>query len=79
MIQLSSVRRLVDVLDVEECDEDGEVGNCELLYYNNIVVPCNNLVGVVVDLSFVLEHIFQAASSLVAIVCRLTEDLRERM
>ena len=31
MIQLSSVRRLVDVLDVEECDEDGEVGNCELL------------------------------------------------
>lgn len=29
MIQLSSVRRLVDVLDVEECDEDGEVGNYE--------------------------------------------------
>ena len=27
MIQLSSVRRLVDVLDVEECDETGEVGN----------------------------------------------------
>ena len=26
MIQLSSVRRLVDVLDVEECDETGEVG-----------------------------------------------------
>ena len=29
MIQLSSVRRLVDVLDVEECDEDGEVGYYE--------------------------------------------------
>ena len=29
MIQLSSVRRLVDVLDVEECDEDGEVGSYE--------------------------------------------------
>ena len=25
IIQLSSVRRLVDVLDVEECDESGEV------------------------------------------------------
>merc|ERR1719431_1625856 len=45
MIQLSSVRRLVDVLSGgEEGEEEG-----------------------------------QAASSLIAIICRLTEDLRERM
>jgi len=45
MIQLSSVRRLVDVLStLEEGEEEG-----------------------------------QAASSLIAVICRLTEDLRERM
>jgi hypothetical protein len=44
MIQLSSVRRLVDVLDTEDCDETGA-----------------------------------ASSSLVALICRLTADLRERM
>ena len=44
MVQLSSVRRLVDVVDTEACDETGA-----------------------------------ASSNLMAVICRLTEDLRERM
>ena len=67
MIQLSSVRRLVDVLDVEECDETGEVGN----HLFDFAIQFQN--------GTMYIRAFQAASSLVAIVCRLTEDLRERM
>ena len=67
MIQLSSVRRLVDVLDVEECDETGEVG---IIKFGKMS-KCNSVPH--------LNCESQAASSLVAIVCRLTEDLRERM
>ena len=76
MIQLSSVRRLVDVLDVEECDETGEVKNYFLDYeIENLEdkLPPKKMA------QSILSSEFQAASSFVAIVCRLTEDLRERM